>query len=199
MTEEQIEQTDAELAALGERLYRRAVAASVPLPPEELRRSVQRILDNKVVRDFSRFLRLAVEGVPHVDGAAPRRLLTVRGEQALAEALGLYALGTPLPTADPLYRLLTEVVGEASAFLEDRTVPGREREDVRKAVRGAEKALKVLREAPTPAAIGWMAEIVALDGARVPAARVWHVKHSNRSGTPVGVSLRGGGSWLGRQ
>ncbi|WP_211303324.1 hypothetical protein, partial [Streptomyces milbemycinicus] len=75
MTEEQIEQTDAELAALGERLYRRAVAASVPLPPEELRRSVQRILDNRVVRDFSRFLRLAVEGVPHVDGA-PRRLLT---------------------------------------------------------------------------------------------------------------------------
>ncbi|WP_338000810.1 lonely Cys domain-containing protein [Streptomyces bingchenggensis] len=200
MTEEQIEQTDAELAALGERLYRRAVAASVPLPPEELRRSVQRILDNRVVRDFSRFLRLAVEGVPHVDGA-PRRLLTVRGEQESAEALGLYALGTPLPTADPLYRLLAEVVGEASAFLANRTVPASEREDVSKAVRGAEKALKVLREAPTPPAIGWLAEaeIVALDGARVPAARVWHVKHSNRSGAPVGVSLRGGGVWLGRQ
>ncbi|WP_158104776.1 hypothetical protein, partial [Streptomyces milbemycinicus] len=90
-------------------------------------------------------------------------------------------------------RLLAEVVGEASAFLANRTVPASEREDVSKAVRGAEKALKVLREAPTPPAIGWLAEaeIVALDGARVPAARVWHVKHSNRSGAPVGVSLRG--------
>ncbi|MEK8171905.1 hypothetical protein NKH77_28775 [Streptomyces sp. M19] len=49
-SEERLDQFDADLAELNDRLYERAARYAVPLSPQVLRRSIRRILNDPVVR-----------------------------------------------------------------------------------------------------------------------------------------------------
>ncbi|MGO4423398.1 hypothetical protein AB4Z54_33100, partial [Streptomyces sp. MCAF7] len=85
MTEEQIDQADAELVELGRALYERAVAVSVPLSPDVLSRSVERILGDPVVWGFAPLVSLLIDGVPQVEGPN-RRMLTMVDGMTVADA-----------------------------------------------------------------------------------------------------------------
>ncbi|MGW3572425.1 hypothetical protein ACWDSL_52765, partial [Streptomyces sp. NPDC000941] len=199
MTEEQIEQAEAELAELGRAIYERAVAASVPLSPDVLSRSVERILDDPVVQGFAPFVALLVGGVPQVEGPN-QRVLTMANAMAVAGALGRYALGhVRLSPDSPAYRLAAEALEKVAVLLTTGTVPVEERARVEGAVRSAEMALTAVLESSAPAAIEWPAEIEALDGTLVPVDQVSQVQHRDASDVQVGVSLRGAGPWRGRQ
>ncbi|MGO4422707.1 hypothetical protein AB4Z54_29390, partial [Streptomyces sp. MCAF7] len=91
MTEEEIERAGAELVELGQRMYEEAVAARVPLSPEVLFRSVERIVNHPVVRGSLPLLWLAANGVPREDDGPPRPLLTVEDGMTVAKALARYA------------------------------------------------------------------------------------------------------------
>ncbi|NUS87909.1 MAG: hypothetical protein HOY75_35695, partial [Streptomyces sp.] len=194
MTEEQIGQAGAELVELGRRMYEEAVAARVPLSPEVLVRSVERIVNHPVVLAFAPFLPLAGNGVPRVDGP-PRPLLTLAEGMTVARALAGYALGhIRLPADSPEYRLMATAVGEASALLESGSVPAGVRARVEEVIRSAATVLTAVHEAPPPT-IEWREEVEALDGTPVLVDRVSLVRHRNASDVPVGVSARRDGAW----
>ncbi|MGO4757395.1 hypothetical protein AB4212_53820, partial [Streptomyces sp. 2MCAF27] len=173
MTEEEIERAGAELVELGQRMYEEAVAARVPLSPEVLFRSVERIVNHPVVRGSLPLLWLAANGVPREDDGPPRPLLTVEDGMTVAKALARYALGhIRLPADGPVYQLMATAMGRASALLGSGSVPAEVRARVEGAVRSAERVLTAVREGSPPPAIEWPAEIEALDGTRVPVDQV---------------------------
>ncbi|MBD2827316.1 hypothetical protein ID875_00515 [Streptomyces globisporus] len=101
MTPEEIQRAVTELSALGRAAYERALRSRAPLPEDVLRESVRRIVANPVVRDVAGFLMVAARaGIPQVGGAT-RRPLTEWDSQAVALALGEYALGRPCTRTTP--------------------------------------------------------------------------------------------------
>ncbi|WP_421106959.1 lonely Cys domain-containing protein [Streptomyces sp. NEAU-S77] len=186
MTREQIRQSVAELSVLSRRAYERALRHRAPLPLDVLRLAITRIRNNPVVRAFSPFLGLAQLGVPQANGPA-RKLLTWFEFQTIAEDLGSYALGSPLPT--DAQRRLREAVRTAADLLAQ--VPPGQQARIRQAIEGAWRALGVLADpSQLPPVVSMAPEVVAVDGTRVPVERLSAVKYQDPQGKPVAFSSR---------
>ncbi|WP_239142477.1 lonely Cys domain-containing protein [Streptomyces sp. SID8016] len=187
MTPEEIQRAVTELSALGRAAYERALRSRAPLPEDVLRESVRRIVANPVVRDVAGFLMVAARaGIPQVGGAT-RRPLTEWDSQAVALALGEYALGRPLHEDHPAHRALRAALTEAYALLPN--IPPGGQAKARGFFDAAHRALAVLADpAQTPPVMRWYAEVVAMDGARVLLDRVMVIRHRDAQDLPVGTS-----------
>lgn len=123
MTPEDIRRAVAELSELSREAYRRALTHRAPLPEDVLAESINRILDNEVIRGLAHFVQMVLmAGLPQPSGSS-RRLVSVGESQTISRALGEYALGTPLPVGHPVHQALRKAVDEASDAID--TLPRR--------------------------------------------------------------------------
>ncbi|MFE1459398.1 lonely Cys domain-containing protein, partial [Streptomyces sp. NPDC058735] len=195
MTPEELQRAVTELSELSRSAYERALLFRTPLPEDVLRESILRITENPVVRGVGGFLVVAsLTGVPQAGGPT-KTLMTDWDARDIALRLGEYALGRALHDDDPAYRRLRTALSEAYELL-PQMPPGGGQARARSIFDEARTALDILADPwQTPPVMPWFAELVAVDGARVPLDRVLVVGHRDAEGRPVGTSSRPVQDW----
>ncbi|MER6691047.1 lonely Cys domain-containing protein, partial [Streptomyces minutiscleroticus] len=194
LTRGQVRRAVDELVQLTGQAYHRAAQLHTPLPEDVLRDSVERVLGHPAVQAVADFLALASgQGWPQADGRR-QGLLSVPRAHSVAETLGRYALGFPVPADHPDLSTLRDAA-ERAAVLQGN-VPPAERDRTAALLTAIRNALvHVADPARRPEPVAWAPVIVAADGTHVPVGSIALLKHRAPSGRPVGLSSRPAADW----